>query len=346
VNTTEPTTDEAAVGSVRPSAARHGAALQAENPEMTTSARTHGCSSPRAFTLIELLVVVAIIALLISILLPSLGRAREQTKATVCSSNLHQLGISVNYYVDENNSRIPYMRGYQATENTPPVAPFMQTDLMFHFWKYIKDMKIYVCPSARDFNSTQWLYRDPANAPRAFDPSSRGSVYALDEQDSNWEIAKRDNYFPQLNIAEIEGDGRLFIPQIYTEYFFNDWQGTSHFLYGQIPGISGSSISQMAVPAQVVVMNDARHEIVMFNDPIASRNARRLRHFESSNLLFLDGHAERVKWINFLDTVSEARGETPKDFDDFGNRTFWLWGVSKRGINNGADARPASEAEN
>lgn len=54
-----------------------------------------------AFTLIELLVVVSIIALLISILMPSLKQAREQAKLAACGSNLHQLGLGLEYGFNE-----------------------------------------------------------------------------------------------------------------------------------------------------------------------------------------------------------------------------------------------------
>jgi prepilin-type N-terminal cleavage/methylation domain-containing protein/prepilin-type processing-associated H-X9-DG protein len=61
----------------------------------------------RAFTLIELLVVVAIIAMLIAILLPSLSRARKQAKSVICLSNLRTLGQGVTTFAAGHNDTLP-----------------------------------------------------------------------------------------------------------------------------------------------------------------------------------------------------------------------------------------------
>jgi prepilin-type N-terminal cleavage/methylation domain-containing protein len=72
------------------------------------------------FTLIELLVVVSIIALLISILLPAIGRARELARRAYCAANLNGIGKGVHTYAVENNDSWP-VAVPNSTMNTPSV---------------------------------------------------------------------------------------------------------------------------------------------------------------------------------------------------------------------------------
>jgi len=76
--------------------------------EMSSMAGRKMISGRRGFTLIELLVVVAIIALLMAILLPSLGRARARAQSTVCLSNLRQCGMATSMYEYDYNNNFPY----------------------------------------------------------------------------------------------------------------------------------------------------------------------------------------------------------------------------------------------
>jgi prepilin-type N-terminal cleavage/methylation domain-containing protein/prepilin-type processing-associated H-X9-DG protein len=63
------------------------------------------------FTLVELLVVIAIIALLLAILMPALSRARQEAQSLVCRSNLKQIGMGLQTYLQNNRERLPPFYG-------------------------------------------------------------------------------------------------------------------------------------------------------------------------------------------------------------------------------------------
>jgi prepilin-type N-terminal cleavage/methylation domain-containing protein/prepilin-type processing-associated H-X9-DG protein len=236
------------------------------------------CSVKRAFTLIELLVVIAIIAILASMLLPALSKAKEKAKQTKCLNNLKQLTLCAIMYAGDNNGKF--------AENVPTAAlsknSWIQGDMSDNVGTYgqvtpgVFDSTNELCLKTGTFwpyNNSVGIYRCPS------DPSVRDATPKVRSVSMNgWIGTTRAKSFAS-------GD------DLYRTYMKENELT-----------VPGPSRTWMVIDEHELGINDGWFIVDMGNSrPFADLPAT--RHNRGYGLSFCDGHSEifklkdgRTKW--------------------------------------------------
>lgn len=242
----------------------------------------------RGFTLVELLVVIGIIALLISILMPALSRARQQAQTVQCLSNMRQLGAGFAMYANANNGILIPFEWRNAAASTG--GSYSGTD----GWPVILAAMNYVpypIANTQENAASSTVFRCPAGISDI--PYSGGVA-------DNLPISRID-----MGGAAGDSWGSTFLApglHVYCWYGMNattDNSAASADIPGQRIPLDGNTsytmrkLSSLKDSAELVCLYDG----VYGNDLNLNPNRINARHnnMTATNLLFYDGHAETVQ---------------------------------------------------
>lgn len=286
--------------------------------------RSHLRFDDHGFTLIEVLVVVAIIALLVAILLPSLSRVRAQARNTQCLSNLRQHGYAMNTFAVVNKGVVPRGGDHNTVHWTMVVAkemamikkyPSSETNRIEVNALNIDQMPIFQCPERSATLSFPWLdYLVNAMAPVPKTNSSanaRQVVHSVDGADSRIDTYKRPAEVIYVADAEHEDKNIQSFDNPSLAEARENWR-TGIWHRGGIDVMDvwrGAHLPEGRPLASTDADNTS-------DGPGYRRMARKMHLNRFTNAAFFDGHGQGIPLAN----RKLASGEP----DHLANYAYWL----------------------